>query len=106
MHVYHGSGTDIDQGSVEENDVVLTTYETAALDHLKGGLLRKISWFRVVLDEGMEARSLDTTETNDSLGFDSTPDSKSIHQDFPSCHGSACPKAMVSYGNAGAKQAR
>ena len=35
-----------------EKDVVLTTYETASLDHVKGGVLRDISWFRVVLDEG------------------------------------------------------
>lgn len=37
---------------LEKFDVVLTTYETACLDHLKGGVLQSAKWFRIALDEG------------------------------------------------------
>lgn len=43
----------MNQKVLEAMDVVLTTYETASLDHIRGGTLRDIAWFRVVLDEGI-----------------------------------------------------
>lgn len=33
-------------------DVVFTTYATLAADHKKQKVLRKIQWYRLVLDEG------------------------------------------------------
>ncbi len=54
VHVFHGVGTAINHGALKEKDLVLTTYETTSLDHIKGGPLRDMSWFRVVLDEGIE----------------------------------------------------
>lgn len=43
----------MDSVFLEKFDVVLTTYETACLDHLKGGVLQSAKWFRVALDEGI-----------------------------------------------------
>ena len=35
-------------------DIVLTTYSTLVVDFFKGlGVLHRVRWFRVVLDEGM-----------------------------------------------------
>lgn len=53
VHRYHGIGTLVDAMFLECCDVVLTTYETVSLDHLKGGVLQSMQWFRVVLDEGI-----------------------------------------------------
>ena len=53
VHTYHGTGTAIDQGTLRDKDVVLTTYETASFDHFRSGTLGEVSWFRVVLDEGI-----------------------------------------------------
>lgn len=50
--MYHGIGTSAGSNLLENSDIVLTTYETACLDYFRGGVLRTIHWFRVVLDEG------------------------------------------------------
>lgn len=49
MHVYHGQGASRDPCEIVDNDLVITTYETLLL---KSRILSKISWFRIVLDEG------------------------------------------------------
>jgi len=38
---------------LEEVDIVLTTYGTAASDISKSNVLSRIFWLRVILDEGM-----------------------------------------------------
>lgn len=53
LHLYHGAGTSADSKQLEEFDIVLTTYETASLDYFKDGVLSRIHWFRIVLDEGI-----------------------------------------------------
>ena len=53
VHVYYGVGITVDHEALERKDVVLTTYETASFDHFRSGTLREVSWFRVVLDEGI-----------------------------------------------------
>ena len=47
--MYHGQGASRDLSEITDNDLVVTTYETLLL---KSRVLRKISWFRIVLDEG------------------------------------------------------
>ena len=49
MLLYHGQGTSGDLGEIVDHDLVITTYETLLL---KSPILKKISWFRIVLDEG------------------------------------------------------
>lgn len=60
MHVYHGQGTSRDLDEILDNDLVITTYETLLL---KSCTLRKISWFRVVLDEGRYLRYMSLNGT-------------------------------------------
>jgi len=53
-HKFHGSGKNIGRYQLLMNHVVLTTYGTLATAHKrKDSLLHQISWYRVVLDEGM-----------------------------------------------------
>jgi len=52
VHVYHGRGRDIGHERLNEFDIVLTTYETAANDASVSGKLSRMSWLRIVLDEG------------------------------------------------------
>lgn len=47
--MYHGQGASRDLSEIIDNDLVVVTYETLLL---KSRMLRKISWFRIVLDEG------------------------------------------------------
>lgn len=53
VHIYHGTGTFVERRVLEQSDVVLTTYETASFDYIKRKALNGVSWFRVVLDEGI-----------------------------------------------------
>lgn len=52
MHRYHGPGTNVDQGDISDKDIVLTTYETLRADMDGSKTLKKVPWFRIVLDEG------------------------------------------------------
>lgn len=52
MHLHHGSGTSVGQEDVSDKDIVLTTYETLYADMNGSKTLRKVPWFRIVLDEG------------------------------------------------------
>lgn len=49
--VFHGSNKSKVIDDFITNDVVLTTYHTLASDRKAGGLLQKVMWFRIVLDE-------------------------------------------------------
>jgi SWI/SNF-related matrix-associated actin-dependent regulator of chromatin subfamily A3 len=51
---FHGNGKENDPRSLLDFDIVLTTYSTLVIDFSKGfGVLHRVQWFRVVLDEGM-----------------------------------------------------
>jgi SNF2 family DNA or RNA helicase len=50
--VFHGDGRPKLPECVTEHDLVLTTYATLVADCKGPGVLQKIAWFRVVLDEG------------------------------------------------------
>ena len=55
IYKYHGAGKEIDIDSMIGYDIVMTTYATVASDVAKkSSLLRQITWFRIVLDEGMD----------------------------------------------------
>ncbi|RWA12600.1 hypothetical protein EKO27_g2508 [Xylaria grammica] len=49
--VFHGNNKPKVVGGFINNDVVLTTYRTLESDWKSRGLLQKVMWFRVVLDE-------------------------------------------------------
>ena len=51
---YHGQGRERKVDILAASDVVITTYNTLAADDKakKQSPLHKISWYRVVLDEG------------------------------------------------------
>lgn len=51
--IYHGSQR-WERSTIEGSDIVITTYETIAVESgSDSGLLKQYAWFRVVLDEGM-----------------------------------------------------
>ena len=55
VKVYHGRGRDIDPKSLADWDIVLSTYHTVAAEAFEAECpLDRISWFRIVLDEGEE----------------------------------------------------
>ncbi|KAI9819643.1 MAG: hypothetical protein M1827_007093 [Pycnora praestabilis] len=60
VHVYHGSGTVIDDQNLVDKDIVLTTFETVTSDYRTYGPLRKTSWFRIVIDEAHYIRNYST----------------------------------------------
>jgi SWI/SNF-related matrix-associated actin-dependent regulator of chromatin subfamily A3 len=51
---FHGNSRENDPRSLLDFDIVLTTYSTLVVDFSKDlGVLHRVQWFRVVLDEGM-----------------------------------------------------
>ena len=50
--LFHGPSRPKNAEPLTSTDVVLTTYGTLAADYKKAGLLQKMEWYRVVLDEG------------------------------------------------------
>lgn len=50
--VFHGEQKPQGYKPLIDTDLVLTTYSTLASDYKKSGLLHKMEWYRVVLDEG------------------------------------------------------
>ncbi|CAH1245828.1 HLTF [Branchiostoma lanceolatum] len=58
IYTYYGPERTRDHAELEQQDVVLTTYQMMAMDAKgKGGPLQKVQWLRVVLDEGHTIRN-------------------------------------------------
>ena len=49
---FHGSDRGDEPEAFINPDLVLTTYATLVKDHQNAGVLHRLKWFRVVLDEG------------------------------------------------------
>jgi len=53
VHKYHGAEKAVNMFCLLQKDVVLTTYASVTTEFRRGvGLLNKIEWFRLILDEG------------------------------------------------------
>lgn len=52
LSIFHGHQKKLDVKEYLASDVVLTTYSTLASDCQTLGILRRLKWFRIVLDEG------------------------------------------------------
>ncbi|XP_078694634.1 helicase-like transcription factor isoform X1 [Branchiostoma floridae x Branchiostoma belcheri] len=58
IYTYYGPDRTKDPAELEQQDVVLTTYQMLAMDAKgKGGPLQQVQWLRVVLDEGHTIRN-------------------------------------------------
>ena len=68
IHRFHGPGKEIDPGRLANIDIVLTTYATVESDSRPKAhhCLRKVEWYRLVLDEAHVIRS-DATKQHASL---------------------------------------
>ncbi|KAK3502961.1 SNF2 family N-terminal domain-containing protein [Neurospora crassa] len=58
--IFHGEQKPRGYETLMDTDLVLTTYSTLASDYKKSGLLHKMEWYRVVLDEAHEIRNAST----------------------------------------------
>lgn len=52
MATFHGANRTDDPSAFTNVNLVLTTYSTLMHDYRKAGVLHRLNWFRVVLDEG------------------------------------------------------
>jgi SNF2 family DNA or RNA helicase len=58
--IYHGSMKLKSELLLCDYDIVITTYETIAAEHeTERALLKRIAWFRIVLDEGEHGNASD-----------------------------------------------
>jgi SWI/SNF-related matrix-associated actin-dependent regulator of chromatin subfamily A3 len=54
VHTYHRANRATRAGSIAQYDLVLTTYDTLAIEFSRGNsVLQRVSWFRIILDEGV-----------------------------------------------------
>jgi SNF2 family DNA or RNA helicase len=49
---FHGSDRVDEPEAFINLDLVLTTYSTLVKDHQNAGVLHRLKWFRIILDEG------------------------------------------------------
>jgi SNF2 family DNA or RNA helicase len=49
---FHGNDRENEPRTLGSSDLVLTTYSTLVKDNQNAGVLHRLKWFRVVLDEG------------------------------------------------------
>jgi len=101
VHIYHGNGRKVTCDSLSQFDIVLTTYETAAADVSMSGVLSRISWFRIVLDEGTKSQH---SAYQILIIFCSSSNQKPIHKKLPRACKAVCRTAMVLNRNASTKQ--
>lgn len=57
---YHGTRSHATAGELERNNIVITTYNKVADEAYGEGTLRRVSWRRVILDEGHTIRNPDS----------------------------------------------
>jgi SNF2 family DNA or RNA helicase len=52
LATFHGSDRGDEPRAFINLDMVLTTYSTLVKDHQNAGVLHRLKWFRIILDEG------------------------------------------------------
>uniref|UniRef100_A0A672VBK5 Helicase like transcription factor n=1 Tax=Strigops habroptila TaxID=2489341 RepID=A0A672VBK5_STRHB len=72
IYVYYGSDRSRDPSFLSEQDIVLTTYNILATDYgMRGDSpLHKVTWLRIVLDEGHTIRNPNAQQTKAALNLD------------------------------------
>ncbi|XP_030910801.1 helicase-like transcription factor [Melopsittacus undulatus] len=72
IYIYYGSDRSRDPSFLSEQDIVLTTYNILATDYgMKGDSpLHKVTWLRIVLDEGHTIRNPNAQQTKAALNLD------------------------------------
>uniref|UniRef100_A0A8C8R670 Helicase like transcription factor n=1 Tax=Pelusios castaneus TaxID=367368 RepID=A0A8C8R670_9SAUR len=72
IYVYYGPDRSRDPVFLSKQDIVLTTYNTLASDYggSGGGLLHRLKWLRVVLDEGHSIRNPNAQQTKAALSLE------------------------------------
>ncbi|XP_009466757.1 PREDICTED: helicase-like transcription factor [Nipponia nippon] len=72
IYVYYGSDRSKDPSILSEQDVVLTTYNILATDYGARGdsPLHKVTWLRIVLDEGHTIRNPNAQQTKAALNLE------------------------------------
>lgn len=53
---FHRKNRPTSPSDLKDFDVVLTTYSTLCVESKRGGVLHRVDWYRVVLDEGKPKR--------------------------------------------------
>ncbi|XP_067410765.1 helicase-like transcription factor isoform X3 [Emydura macquarii macquarii] len=72
IYVYYGPDRSKDPAFLSKQDIVLTTYNILASDYggRGGGLLHRLKWLRVVLDEGHTIRNPNAQQTKAALNLE------------------------------------
>ncbi|NXS96035.1 HLTF factor, partial [Jacana jacana] len=72
IYVYYGSDRSKDPSVLSEQDIVLTTYNILATDYgVRGDSpLHKVTWLRIVLDEGHTIRNPNAQQTKAALNLE------------------------------------
>ncbi|KAM9316484.1 helicase-like transcription factor [Gastrophryne carolinensis] len=71
IYIYYGTERNKDPDMLSKHDVVLTTYSVVTHDYGSDSPLHKISWLRVVLDEGHTIRNPNAQQTKAVHSLDS-----------------------------------
>ncbi|KAG6926490.1 helicase like transcription factor, partial [Chelydra serpentina] len=70
IYIYYGPDRSKDPAFLSKQDVVLTTYNILASDYGSRGLLHRLKWLRVVLDEGHTIRNPNAQQTKAALNLE------------------------------------